>query len=168
MTSKSKIWLSVAAAVLVLCATAYFVLAYLGKQTVRKELDRTIATIPALKDISYDVLQVDLIGSRVYMQSLLLHIGNPSETVSIDEAVLYDYRIQDNIPHQLKIDLKGIHLDPRQNFMGNVGDQLQAMGCRIVQGYHYARPVDADELPGILEQIKSRLDASEDRIKKTG
>jgi len=42
-------------------------------------------------------------------------------------------------------------------------DQLLAMGCNIVQGYHYARPVDADDLPETLRQIKSRLTSSESR-----
>jgi len=47
-------------------------------------------------------------------------------------------------------------------------DQLLAMGCSIVQGYHYAKPVDANELPQTLKQIESRLASNEEMKKKAG
>ncbi|NNJ92637.1 MAG: EAL domain-containing protein [Gammaproteobacteria bacterium] len=47
-------------------------------------------------------------------------------------------------------------------------DQLQIMGCKIVQGYHYSRPVDPDNLPETVKQIKSGLASRENLQKKTG
>ena len=46
-------------------------------------------------------------------------------------------------------------------------EMLQDLGCHIVQGYHYSKPVDAEQLPDTLKQIQSRL-SSQDKLKKTG
>lgn len=33
-------------------------------------------------------------------------------------------------------------------------DYVQRLGCELIQGYYYSKPVTADELPVVIEQIE--------------
>ena len=42
--------------------------------------------------------------------------------------------------------------------------QLQLLGCELAQGYHWSRPIDAEQIQPWLEQVRTTPDAAPNRV----
>jgi len=89
-------------------------------------------------------------------KSFILNMTNDADDSTIVQTII---QLAENL--SLSVVAEGVEDQETSN-------RLRTMGCKIVQGYHYSKPVDPDMLPETLKQIKSGLASSEDPKKMTG
>lgn len=136
---KKALW--AAGVLLILVAAAYFGLMWTVSRTVAAQMEQLVEKNPAVREISYDTLRMDLLDPSIHLNQVRVTLSKSPKPVSIDRITLFDiwgYAKPENKPFHVALSgvAIGRELIPEvYEAMATLGYQELVLDAECFAGY---------------------------------
>ena len=140
-------------------AGAYLVIRYHAEQKTRRQVESIALRIPYVTGIDYASTAIDWPAAVLRVEKVTVSLGDPAETVAVDEVIVRDVDPAHDVPDRLDVEIHGIHLSSGQPRLQGFQPYLAEAGYKeLVIDLHLAYRYDRDSRLLEIEKLEAAAD----------